>query len=180
MAGVSRGLRGGRLWLRVALAVTVLLVGIVGQGRADALGGLAAIEAMGMVIFVIVPFLLAYACVLALIEGALLAWLLELAWWRAVGYAMVMNVVSTATGVIWGMYGSTPGWKTSLMSHEWGVVSPLMLKSFVVTLILEISVLLLLLKGERGVGPAIGVAALANALTYALTLVVMLVGVSLQ
>ena len=135
---------------------------------------------MGIVIFVIVPFLVAYACVLALIEGALFASLLELPWWRAVRYAMVMNIVSTVTGVIWGIYGSTPGWKTSMMSQKWGVVSPLMLKSFVVTLVLETSVLLLLLKGGRGVGPAIGVTTLANAVTYALTLYVMLVGVSLQ
>ena len=133
---------------------------------------------------VMVGLLAAYSPLTWLVEAAVLNAFLEWDYWDCFRLAAAANIVSTVVGLIW-FTGATQdggavakGWKTAFVDAASGQVAILMLRSYIVT-VAEETVVVALVARLRDIRTALKAVAAANAVSYALTFLALVIGRSI-
>ena len=102
------------------------------------------------------------------IEAWILNAFLKLGYRRALAYSVLANLASALLSLLWAGMFREGGWKIALLSHEWGTLARLLVRSYVVTVAEEGMVVALLMRNRRSIGTVLAAVALANLASYAL------------
>lgn len=102
------------------------------------------------------------------IEAWILNAFLKLGYRRALAYSVLANLASALLSLLWAGLFQESGWKIALLSHEWGILLRLLVRSYVVTMAEEGMVVALLMRNRRSIGTVFTAVALANLASYAL------------
>lgn len=123
----------------------------------------------------------AFTGVVCLLEAALMDRFLKLGYRRCFWYAVVANLVSMGLGMIWYQAGGRVGWKTALIQGEFGMVTWLLFRSFIITVAEETVVVMLVLRKQRDFETTIKAVLAANAASYAfLGVITAVIGVAIR
>jgi len=97
---------------------------------------------------------------------------------RALAYSILANLASALLSLLWAGMFREGGWKIALLSHEWGTLARLLVRSYVVTVAEEGMVVALLMRNRRSIGTVFTAVAVANLASYALIAVMYLLTIS--
>jgi len=115
-----------------------------------------------------------HALIVSFLEAVALTLFLRLGYGRSLLYALAANGVSAAIGALLYFAGGQMGWKTTFGGETpMRATSLLFTRSLLVSIAEETVVVALLLRGRKGFGKVLGAVAVANAVSYGLTLAVM-------
>jgi len=180
MAGIRSVLRGSfkhlgqigeraggpcRPAVSIALGVVALLsaalLAVTPASADDMFMASGVLEAMGL------AFIIWIAATL-FIEAWILNAFLKLGYRRALAYSILANLASALLSLLWAGMFREGGWKIALLSHEWGALARLFVRSYVVTVAEEGMAVALLMRNRRSIGTVFAAVAVANLASYAL------------
>jgi hypothetical protein len=118
--------------------------------------------------------LAAYILITIGVEAWLFSLVLELRFWRAFGYAVLVNMVSGGVGALWWALGGQVGWKTAVLEQKWLLAGMHIVRSFLVTLAIEAFILVPALHGRADTRKTLKAAVWANAASYVLIFFVLI------
>lgn len=110
-----------------------------------------------------------YSPIIWIIEAFILNAFLKRGYLRCFAYAAAANIASTAVSFLWYVAGDMSGWKTAWVNQRWETFSFLLLRSFLVTTLVEWLVIMLILRRAAYSGLSLRAVAIANVATYALS-----------
>jgi hypothetical protein len=163
-----------RAWsLRLAFVALLLLA--TPPVSANDMGGM---EALGRVLtflfgllFIGLPL---YTIGVAFLEGLVIQLSLEIGYRKALEWAAVANIFSTFSGLIWMFAAGEPGWKVALGTGQTERLALLLFRSYIVT-VAEEAVAVALLAHKTTAFPAIlRAVGVANVVSYAATVALLL------
>ena len=133
---------------------------------------------------VLIGWLAAYSPFTWLVEAAILNAFLRRGYWNCFGYAAAANIVSTVVGAVWFFVATqegtatAKGWKMAFVDATYAKVAVLMLRSYIVT-VAEETVVVALVARLRDIRIPLKAVAAANAVSYALTLLALVIARSI-
>jgi hypothetical protein len=150
----------GPLLAAIALPFAVLLAASPASAD-DMFMASGALQAMGLAFIIWIGATL-------FIEAWILNAFLKLGYRRALAYSILANLASALLSLLWAGMFQEGGWKIALLSHHWGILARLLVRSYVVTTAEEGMVVALLMRNRRSTGTVFAAVGVANLASYAL------------
>lgn len=169
---------GPQMALASAAGAVSLLAAAVGPAYANDLGLFRTDPREGLVGTI---GSVAYSPVVWLIEAAVLNAFIRRGYWWCLLCASVANIASTLVSLVWywsnlvisghifGPSEGGEGWKTAWVYGHWNQFAPLLVRSYLVTVIVEAVVVVLMTLKRTNVLVSVKAVVAMNGLTYALT-----------
>lgn len=133
---------------------------------------------VGRAIILVFAFAIVFAVILAfvytglvvVVETLIVRYVLKMSLWEALGWMLIVNIVSFGLGGVLHLAGEGGGWKTAWTTAQWGSVALLWIRSLVISFVVESGLLAFMLRGRRQIREIMQATALANFASYVLAL----------
>jgi len=160
--------------VRIAAGATALLLTTLLAGSAavadDMFLASGAFESLGRWAFLFVVWIV----ITPFLEALILTAFLKLGYPKALGYAILANLVSVLLSLLWAGLFQEGGWKTALVDRNWAVLPRLLVRSYIVTAAEEGIVVALLVRNTRSIGTVFTSVLVANLASYVMITVIFL------